>query len=101
MIIGGDDNDELNGDEGDDIIIGGNQSIGGFDVIRGGDGDDEITAGNIARSTDKDGNNTASSHWLYGNGGNDVLFGEDETIDQRMFGGEGRDVLIGGKDTVE
>lgn len=43
----------------------------------------------------------ASSHWLYGDGGNDFLFGENGTLDQRLWGGEGHDELIGAKDTLE
>ena len=70
-------------------------------MLRGGHGDDELYAGSIIGSTKKGGNNTAAQHWLFGDKGNDILFGEDETVLQKMWGGEGHDELFGGADTDE
>ena len=69
-------------------------------MIRGGDGDDIITAGKNAESTSIDGQDFyAAYHYLYGDRGNDRIWGEDKTGDQKIWGGEGHDWLVGGDNT--
>ena len=62
---------ELNGGDGDDCLIGGNEG----DVLNGGWGDDYLNGGA--------GNDTLNGGW-----------GEDE-----LFGGPGDDILLGGNDS--
>ncbi|MDA0282002.1 MAG: FG-GAP-like repeat-containing protein [Planctomycetota bacterium] len=75
---------ELNGDGGQDTILGGLMS----DRINGGDGDDSITAGS--------GNDTVS-----GGEGQDEVFGEDG--DDLILGDGGNDTLSGddGNDVID
>ena len=71
-------------------------------MIRGNAGDDSITAGAVLESTEIGDNDFfAMYHYLYGDGGNDRMWGEDRTVDQKMWGGEGHDYLKGGNDTTE
>jgi serralysin len=74
---GGDFDDTLVGDAGDNVISGG----GGNDTLAGGDGDDRLFGG--------DGNDT-----LYGGAGNDRLSGNGGA--DVLYGGPGNDVLAGG-----
>ncbi len=93
-IFGGDGNDkialkssvlagEIDGDDGDDIITGGNLADtltggAGNDLIKGGNGSDRIDGG-------------AGNDRLYGLGGDDVLLGFDEEADF-IDGGKGEDL---------
>lgn len=67
---------DIYGDAGDDIIIGGNNS----DLIYGGKGNDYIYGG--------DGRNA-----IYGEAGNDIIIGGFDN--DRLFGGAGNDYLYG------
>lgn len=67
---------DIYGDAGNDIIIGGNNS----DLIYGGKGNDYIYGG--------DGRNA-----IYGEAGNDILVGGFDS--DRLFGGAGNDYLYG------
>jgi Ca2+-binding RTX toxin-like protein len=83
VLVTGDDNDVLFGEEGDDTLIGGY----GDDTLDGGNGNDVLEGG--------DGNDI-----LFGGAGNDTLDGgggRDE-----MDGGDGDDLLLGrgAKDTL-
>lgn len=94
IISGGNGNDYLSGGAGDDKLYGGN----GNDIIGGGDGDDRIFG-------------NAGDDKLYGGKGNDVLndtdgndymdggYGDDTLFagngNDRLFGGEGNDKLYG------
>ena len=79
-------------------------NVGG-DVIRGGAGDDLIKAGRqedagtAVVAEDADGNawtGGSAYHYLYGDEGNDTIFGEDRTVKEKIWGGAGRDTLYGG-----
>ncbi|WP_254508784.1 cadherin domain-containing protein [Anatilimnocola floriformis] len=76
----------INGDAGDDIIIGG----AGNDLIRGGEGLDYIAGrgGNDFIFGD------SGNDYLYGDDGDDVILGGDN--DDFIWGGFGNDVLNGG-----
>ena len=80
MIYGEDDDDILHGDGGDDIIVGGNQTALKGDVIHGGPGNDMLTAGNMKGTNDTTAPSGAYSY-VYGDGGNDTIWGEDGTTD--------------------
>src|SRR3546814_825720 len=74
---GGNSNDVLNGNAGNDILKGGNSS----DILNGGDGNDTLDGGN-------------SADILYGGGGADTLRGGNSA--DVLNGGTGNDVLDGG-----
>lgn len=78
-IDGGNDEDTLQGDAGQDCIYGGQ----GDDEIDGGDDDDRLFG-------------QANNDVIYGQLGVDILDGGDN--DDNLFGGEGNDVLRGGPD---
>ena len=85
-VIGTDLADELDGDEGPNVMIGlaGDDLIyghGGNDELRGDDGDDLLVGG-------------FGDDRLIGGAGDDVLVGE--AGDDYLRGGDGNDVLIGG-----
>ncbi|MEL7098642.1 MAG: calcium-binding protein [Pseudomonadota bacterium] len=91
-VFGGNGSDQIRGNAGDDFIAGGASSPGtgfgeGTQVLRGGAGNDVITA-------------TGASQF-YGDEGDDVIAGsmQDDTI----FGGAGEDLIRtrGGDDSVE
>ena len=92
QINGGDDNDHISANGGDDIINGG----AGVDTISGGDGADVINGsdGNDIISGD------AGNDRIDGGLDNDVVDGGDG--DDSIDGGEGDDVLIGsqGSDSI-
>jgi len=77
-IYGGDGNDTLTGNGGNDTIYGGN----GDDVLSGMDGDDTLYGG-------------AGADDLYGGNGNDGLYGGDNN--DRLYGGNDNDLLNGGE----
>ncbi len=86
ILNGGDNNDELIGDVGNDQINGsdGNDELlglAGDDQINGGSGDDELSG--------FEGNDQ-----LFGGKGNDELSGFEGN--DQLFGGDGNDILIGG-----
>ena len=60
-------------------------------MIRGGQGDDRI----YGRATT---GTSAGAEWeyLYGDEGNDYIFGEDDALTAYLFGGEGHDHIYGG-----
>ena len=78
QLLGGDGNDSIRGDAGSDTISGGR----GNDQLRGDDGDDLI------RGDDGD-------DLLFGGTGNDILLGGGGK--DSINGNEGRDLLIGGR----
>ena len=86
LLIGDDNNNEINGRDSTDILIGG----GGADRLRGADGKDYLDGGAGAdtlwggRGNDK----------LWGSGGGDELRGGDG--DDELRGGAGIDTLRGG-----
>lgn len=95
IISGGNGNDTINGAGGNDTISGGN----GDDVIDGGEGQDTITAGNGNDTiTGGNGNDTidagSGNDVVNGNAGNDAINGG--TGDDTLNGSEGDDSLIGG-----
>ncbi|EDX82789.1 Bacterial pre-peptidase C-terminal domain family [Synechococcus sp. PCC 7335] len=79
-------NDLLMGNLGQDVIRGDSNSqssggtIGGDDLLFGGDGDDRLGG-------------KAGNDWLLGNKGQDALWGDHG--DDVFFGGEGDDILTG------
>ncbi len=101
---GGDGNDTLNGDDGDNIIYG----RGGDDVLTGGDGhdylrgfegDDRIEGGDdIDVIGGEDGNDTlsggAGNDYIVGNDGDDILHGDGGN--DLLESGNGNDNLSGG-----
>ena len=72
-------------------------------MIRGGDGDDYIKGGlagsdgtaHMGIETAMDGNGAAAYHYLYGDKGNDQIWGEDFTTKEKIWGGEGNDTIHG------
>jgi len=80
-IQGGDGNDDINGGDGNDYIEG---NGGGFDDLSGGAGDDVLISGGAH----------AQLTVMYGNQGNDWLYGSDEGVDFYIYArGEGNDVI--------
>ena len=75
-------------------------------MIHGGAGDDYIKAGLAAGfgttgtehrgfENDNDDNDAAAYHYLYGDEGNDQIWGEDFTTKEKIWGGEGNDTIYG------
>lgn len=83
-LTGGAGDDQMNGQEGDDIVDGG----AGHDVLHGAEGHDEVLGG-------------AGDDILHGEDGDDLLMGNSG--DDQLFGHFGNDVLRGGAgdDTAE
>ncbi len=86
-------NDEIRGFNGNDKMRGDN----GDDIIKAGNGDDVMSGDHVPSRT------TQSNDTLYGQNGNDQIFGrigDDKLYGQngndQMFGGSGADRLIGG-----
>jgi Ca2+-binding RTX toxin-like protein len=109
-LIGGLGNDLVDGGEGDDTMAGdgGNDSLlgnTGNDSVAGGDGDD-LVFGNLGNDTlgGDDGNDTISGGFgddiLNGNSGDDLLEGGQDN--DKLLGGSGSDSLDGdtGDDTI-
>jgi VCBS repeat-containing protein len=95
LLIGSNQDDELNGGSGSDLLISGN----GDDTLDGGDGNDLLLAGNGDDTLDGgDGNDLLlagnGDDTLDGGDGNDLLDGGrgDDTLD----GGSGSDLVLGG-----
>ena len=111
LMLGFGGSDVLDGEDGDDLIYGGF----GDDSLRGGNGDDELYGGlgedDLWGESGNDklyGGNHDDK--LYGEAGNDELYGEDGNDDlyggdgdDKLFGGEGNDYLYGdnGNDYLE
>ena len=94
-LVGGDDRDDLWGEDGSDWLYGGaggDLAVAGAgdDLLIGEDGDDWLYA--------EDGNDFAYGgagvDYLFGQGGNDVLVAQ--AGDDWLYGGAGNDVLNGG-----
>ncbi|MEM9215575.1 MAG: Calx-beta domain-containing protein [Cyanobacteria bacterium P01_F01_bin.150] len=87
LLYGGDGNDTLIGDDGNDFLEGGN----GDDLLKGGEGSDDVYGG--------DGDDTLTGgegyDALHGNDGNDMLSGGD--TDDDLYGNDGDDFLKGGE----
>ena len=64
------------------------------DIIHGGKGDDEITGGATQGTTDTV--DPAYGQFLYGDEGNDIIWGEDKTSYEYIWGGDGADTIYGG-----
>jgi Ca2+-binding RTX toxin-like protein len=79
LLYGGDAEDGLNGEGGDDTLYGGF----GFDAMSGGDGNDLLYGGDDDDQDD-----------LWGNLGDDALYGGEGA--DMIFGGEGNDTIFGG-----
>ena len=91
VIIGSDDDENLEGTDNDNIIYGngGNDVIegkGGNDIIFGDDGNDTLNGG-------------TGDDELFGGEDNDTLNGDDGA--DKLFGGVGNDTLNGGEDNDE
>ena len=73
------------------------------DVIRGGPGDDRLSAGGDLTDyeTTKTAGAAAAFHYIYGDEGDDFIWGEDETAEQHLWGGPGHDVIYGGDETAD
>jgi Ca2+-binding RTX toxin-like protein len=117
-------NDEIYGNDQNDMIIGdvqngGGTVIGGNDILSGGGGNDSISGDVLNNSTNRlvggddlvfggDGNDTITGEYsldpganctggndrLYGEAGDDIIFGQ--TGDDLLEGGTGNDQLTGG-----
>lgn len=85
-------NDIVTGGSGDDVIFGG----AGTDILRGGSGNDELRGNDFSDGIDLD--------ELYGEAGNDVLFGaglldggagnDFVSGEGQLFGGDGNDSIV-------
>ena len=104
IIKGGDGNDLIHGESGNDTILGGLgddflSGEAGNDLIKGGWGDDQIDggAGNdllLGGEGDDDIHGDGGLDTILGNRGNDTLFGG--AGDDSLLGGFGSDSLLGG-----
>ena len=99
IINGRNGNDEIWGGDGDDILNAGNTGrpaeVSEFvDVIHGGSGNDLIYGGS-ANSADLTGGNANRDDYkyLYGDEGDDRIFGSDDLRNQFIWGGAGDDVI--------
>ena len=111
VFVVGDDGDYVEGDETQNVVIGGLGSDmlfghGGDDTIEGAAGNDVIDAGDGADRVD----GGEGHDWLMGGAGNDTLRGGEghdaiagHAGDDRLSGGAGDDALDGGagNDTLE
>jgi Ca2+-binding RTX toxin-like protein len=82
-LVGGEANDELNGNSGNDTLIGN----GGSDLISGGDGDDHIEAGAGNDTV----NGGAGNDYIYTGSGNDIITATQD-VDQ-VIAGSGDDTI--------
>lgn len=80
-------NGQLLGEGGDDILTGGAESS---NVLRGGDGDDQL----VASSVTVGGVRRGATNTLFGDEGDDFIRSDSPAADT-MFGGAGDDVLVG------
>lgn len=70
-LIGGDGSDDLRGGDGDDSIDGSMNSVGGFDELWGGNGNDILNITGDGRAAGEDGNDTLRGISAGDNGNND------------------------------
>ena len=98
MKAGGGD-DDLWGGPGNDTMIGQNPS-GPLKqkVLRGGPGDDSMFGGGNRNGGP---NGQANGIWMYGDEGEDVMYGKKNALKHFMWGGEGNDYMRGGNDAGE
>ncbi|MDP5216458.1 spondin domain-containing protein [Ruegeria sp. 2205SS24-7] len=95
ILIGGRDDDFIDGGAGRDIIFGGR----GWDVLNGEDGRDFIRGG---RGNDLIDGGSGRDILLGGSGNDDIAGGSGRDLikggadDDNLFGGDGRDVIAGG-----
>lgn len=135
LMLGGNGHDEMSGGSGRDLVEGND----GNDVVLGGTGDDRIVGGTTGRATlegsggpvvyslarDNSSDATPSGDALYGNGGDDVILGDNAVVtvlggvemtddnaatvyghdliqglagQDRLYGQLGRDEVYGGDD---
>ncbi|MCT7961330.1 hypothetical protein NG791_11680, partial [Laspinema sp. D1] len=104
--------DDLEGDDADDMLMGGNNSLqggNGKDTLIGGTGNDSLMGDNgndflcgVAGDNYLDGGNGKDT--LIGGMGNDILMGGNGKDllsggegDDTLYGGSGKDTLVGGK----
>jgi len=85
-IIGGANEDDIWAGAGDDLVYGGF----GADVIRGGAGDDLIKGNN---SIYGDAPMQTEYEYIYGNEGEDAIFGQKGVEKQYLLGGAGNDYV--------
>ncbi len=100
ILFGNEGTDTLYGDDGNDILQGGN----GRDFLRGGDGNDILQGGNgddnAAGGAGNDIINLdAGDDWANGDAGNDIVNGGSG--DDILLGGTGNDIINGGSDNDE
>ena len=77
IVVATDSNDSLYGDDEDDDISG----LEGNDIVKGGNGNDSLYGNN-------------GSDWIYGQDGDDTIDGGDD--DDTLYGNEGSDIIYGG-----
>ena len=93
-------NDEISGGAGDDILKGGTFSkTYGTDVLRGGEGNDTLIAG-VYGAQGGDVYGYGEFKYLYGDEGDDTMYGSFGTANEFLWGGSGDDLIYGGDSTA-
>ena len=89
--------DEIDGGAGDDILKGGRftDPTDGTDVLRGGTGNDMIFS-NFYGQSGADSYGYGEFKYLYGDEGDDTMYGAYGTANEFIWGGEGDDLIYGG-----
>ena len=102
LLDGKDGDDELEGGDGDDILKGGETSSGTIfqEILRGGRGDDlmyggssKTDLGGIPDSVDRNASNFSGRLYMYGDSGDDEMWGKYEMDAEYLWGGDDDDTI--------
>ena len=103
MLDGKDGDDELEGGDGHDVIKGGDTGAASSiyqEVLRGGSGNDVIYGGSsrtdlggIPTTVDRTASNFSGRLYIYGDSGDDEIWGKHLMAAEYLWGGEDDDVI--------